>query len=118
MANAIMVIYPYKQGGLWMIDDEKTGLYKEPLIEGTDRMIDRVLAIKALKSPEAGFKLIFSSEEFPRYDIKCDWVREGEGGNWYRSEELQMEGWLCPALLRYFDKAPNHIYARFEEMTT
>ena len=118
MANAIMAIYPYKQGGLWMIDDEKAGLYKEPLIEGTDNIIDRVIAIKGLKSPETGFRLMFSSAEFPRYDFKFDWVREGEGGNWYRSEELQMDGWLCPALFRYFEKAPKHIFARFEDTTT
>jgi len=117
MANAILVIYPYKEAGLWVFDDEKAGLYKEPFIEGADRIIDRVLAMKGLKSPEAGFRLIFSSGEFPRYDIKFDWIREGEGGNWYRSEKLQMEGWLCPALFEYFGKAPDHIYARFEEMT-
>ena len=56
--------------------------------------------------------------EFPRYDVKLDWVREGEGGNWYRSEEHQMEGWLCPALFKYFAEAPENIYARFEDKST
>jgi len=26
-----------------------------------------------------------------------------------------MEGWLCPALFKYFEKAPQEIYAKFEE---
>ena len=118
MANAINVIYPYKYEGMWVFDDEKVGLDKEPFVEGADTMIDQMLAVKGLQNPEAGFRLIFSTGEFPRYDVRFDWIRAGEGGNWYRSEEFQQEGWLCPALLRYFDEAPEQIYARFEEKTT
>ena len=36
------------------------------------------------------------------------------GGNWYYSPDLEKEGWLCPALFKYFDEAPEKIYARFE----
>jgi hypothetical protein len=32
--------------------------------------------------------------------------------NWYRSEDLDMEFRLCPALFRYFDEAPKHLYAQ------
>jgi hypothetical protein len=117
MANAIMVIYPYKEYGMWVFDDAEVGLVKEPFIEGADTIIDRAVVMKGLKNPEGGFRLVFSAGEFPRYDIKFDWVREGEGGNWYKATELEMEGWLCPALLKYFDQAPKHIYARFEEKT-
>ena len=81
-------------------------------------MIDHVLDKKCLQNPEEGFRLIFSAGEFPRYDVRFDWLREGEGGNWYTSEEFQMEGWLCPAPLKYFDESPKHIYARFEEKST
>jgi len=118
MANAINVIYPYKYEDMWVFDDEKVGLDKEPFVEGADTMIDHALAMKGLQNPEAGFRLIFSAGEFPRSDVRFDWIREGEGGNWYRSEEFHLEGWLCPALLRYFDEAPEQIYARFEEKTT
>jgi len=114
MANALNVIYPYKYEGMWVFDDEKVGLDKEPFVEGADTMIDHVLAMKGLQNPEPGFRLVFSAGEFPRYDVKFDWVREGEGGNWYKSKEFQMEGWLCPALFKYFDEAPKQIYARFE----
>ncbi len=114
MANALNVIYPYRYEGMWVFDDEKAGLDKEPLVEGTDTLIDRALAIKGLENPEDGFRLIFSAGQFPNYDVKVRWVREGDGGNWYKSEQFEMEGWLCPALLKYFDEAPKEIYARFE----
>jgi hypothetical protein len=39
-----------------------------------------------------------------------EWRREADGGNWYFSSVLKMEGWLCPALFRYFAEAPKEIY--------
>jgi hypothetical protein len=36
--------------------------------------------------------------------------REQDGGNWYRSLESDLEGWLCPALLMYFYEAPEKLY--------
>ena len=115
MTNAIQVIHPYKWEGLWVFDDPQTELSREPFIEGADAIIDQVVAGKGINNPEDGFCLIFSSGEFPRYDLKLEWVREGEGGNWYQAKEFNMEGWLCPALLKYFDQAPKTIYARFEK---
>ena len=114
MPNALNIIHPYKHEGLWVFDDARTGLVKEPFIEGADVIIDRAVAMKGIEEPEKGFRLIFSAYEFPRYDLKFDWRRTGEGGNWYWSEKFQMEGWLCPALQKYFDEAPKTIYARFE----
>ena len=29
--------------------------------------------------------------------------------------DLDMEGWLCPALFKYFDAAPAHIYPQFKQ---
>ena len=48
-----------------------------------------------------GFLAVFSAGYFPDAQIVLEWVRE-EGGNVYRWPEKGMEGWLCPALLRYF----------------
>ena len=36
-------------------------------------------------------------------------------GNWYYSADLDAEGWLCPALFKYFDEAPEKIYAQFKQ---
>jgi hypothetical protein len=33
-------------------------------------------------------------------------------GNVYYSRELDAEGWLCPALLRYFEARPPEIYVQ------
>ena len=115
MTNAINVIFPYKYEDMWVFDDEKVGLIQEPFVEGADTMIDHMLELKGISNPEAGFKLVFSEGAFPRYDAKFEWLRAGEGGNWYRSEDHGMEGWLCPALFKYFDEAPELIFARFEE---
>ncbi len=114
MANVLNVIHPYKWEGLWVFDDARVGLDKEPFVEGADKIIDTALARKGIQAPEQGFRLLFSAGPFPHYDLKFEWLREGEGGNWYWAEEFGMEGWLCPALLKYFDAPPKEIYARFE----
>jgi len=116
--NAIRVIYPYRHEGLWVFDDEHVGLHREPFVAGADTAIDLALAAKGIEDAASGFRLMFSDGEFPGYDFRFDWVRAGEGGNWYRSgsfEELE-EGWLCPALLRYFERAPERIYVKFDAM--
>jgi hypothetical protein len=114
MSNAIMAIYPYKHQGLWVFDDEATGLVREPFIAGADVLIDKALEAKGISNGEKGFRIMFSAGQFPGYDFKLKWIREGEGGNWYYSEDFSIEGWLCPALLEYFDTAPEEIYAKFE----
>jgi NAD(P)-dependent dehydrogenase (short-subunit alcohol dehydrogenase family) len=42
------------------------------------------------------------------------WIKEEYGGNWYCWEQKNMEGWLCPALFKYFQKSPNKIYCKAE----
>lgn len=114
MANAIMAIHPYRHEGLWVFDDADAGLHREPFIAGADAIIDLALQKKGIAEAENGFRLLFSSGPFPGYDFRFEWVREGDGGNWYYARDFDMEGWLCPALLKYFDEAPGEIYARFE----
>jgi hypothetical protein len=108
--NSIMVIHPYKYSEMWVFDDERAGLVQEPFVQGANTMIDRMTA--NIPSAEAGFSLIFSAQPFPGYQIKLDWRREEFGGNWYYNAELDMEGWLCPALLKYFDEPPKTFYAQ------
>ena len=87
---------------------------QEPFISGVDVLIDRALEAKGIKNGENGFRLIFSAGQFPGLDFMLKWVREGDGGNWYYSEDFQIEGWFCPALLKYFEEAPEEIYVKFE----
>ncbi len=46
------------------------------------------------------------------YQKKLTWVRGDAGGNWYRLEKPPMEGWLCPALFKYYREAPKELYVR------
>ena len=68
----------------------------------------------SLPKAESGFRLLFSARPFPGFQEEITWLRGEYEGNWYRWEKRRAEGWLCPALLKYFDKAPEKIYVRFE----
>lgn len=113
MANAMMVIFPYRHNGLWVFDDDAAGLVKEPFVFGVPEMIDRI--VEKIPSAEQGFQLLFSASPFPGYQEELTWVREEYEGNWYRWEKGGMEGWLCPALFKYFDAAPPKIYCAVDE---
>jgi hypothetical protein len=108
--NAINVIAPYKHHGLWVFDDARVGLDKEPFVAGADTMIDR--AVARIADADRGFLLLFSRTPFPGHHITLEWRRNDGAGDWYFARELQQEGWLCPALLRYFEKAPERIYVQ------
>jgi hypothetical protein len=108
--NSIMVIHPYRYEQMWVFDDEKTSLVREPFVAGADKIIDRMVA--TIPNAATGFSLLFSANPFPGYQIEFEWRREEYGGNWYYNAELDMEGWLCPALFKYFDTAPKEFYAQ------
>jgi hypothetical protein len=112
MTNAMMVIYPYQNDGLWVFDDDRVGLVREPFVVGISEMIDAMVG--DIPNAEDGFRLLFSAKPFPGYQEELVWVRGEYDGNWYRWAKLGAEGWLCPALMKYFDKAPEAIYVRFE----
>ena len=114
-ANSLSVLHPYKSGPTWVFDDESVGLKMEPFVFGIDDMIERLTA----DVPDAakGFRLIFSPQAFPGYAAKLEWRREEAGGNWYFSPTFGFEGWLCPALFKYFDVAPKEFYVKAESLT-
>jgi hypothetical protein len=109
-----MAIKPYKWEGLWVFDDERAGLVKEPFVGGADDIIDIVVASKGIRNAERGFLLLFSKHRFPGAELKLKWLREDFGGNVYEWEGH--EGWLCPALLKFFPTAPMEIYVQAKEI--
>jgi hypothetical protein len=113
--NSLMVIAPYKWNGMWVFDDPAVGLNKEPFVAGIDTIIDKITA--DIPHAERGFRAVFSAQPFPGYAEKLEWRREESGGNWYYSPRFKMEGWLCPALFKYFPKAPQAIYVKPEPLT-
>jgi hypothetical protein len=108
--NSILAIHPYKHEGLWVFDDPSVGLVKEPFVSGADLMIDQM--VTDIPDAEAGVTILFSAEPFPGYRHEFVWKREEYGGNWYSDVATGMEGWLCPALFKYFDRAPERIFAQ------
>lgn len=129
--NSILVIKPYVWNGAWVFDDESVGLVHEALISGVPEVIERLTRTNDIENPEKGFKLYFSANAFPQYQIKADWVKEEYGGNWYEVSTDQwkdksfyhktdktMMGWLCPALFKYFEKAPKNLYIKASQLPT
>jgi hypothetical protein len=95
---------------MWVFDDAAVGLGREPFVGGADTMID--LATAHLPNAAQGFLAVFSASYFPDAQIVLEWVRQEGGGNVCRWAEKVMEGWLCPALLRYFEQAPPKLYVQ------
>lgn len=110
--NTILIIRPYWHNGTWVFDDKRVNLYQEPFVAGIPEMISHIT--KDIPNAKNGFRLLFSANPFPGYQMKLIWLREEDGGNWYYSEDLKIEGWLCPALFKYYRKAPKEIYAKAE----
>ena len=117
MANQIMAIAPYWVDALaaWVFDDPKVGLEQEPFVEGTPAIIN--FLVRDIPNARNGFRMLFSAAPFPGYQQKVIWQREEMGGNWYSLEDPPLQGWLCPALLAYFDKAPLELYVKAEAKT-
>ncbi len=115
-ANSLQVLRPYKSQGTWVFDDDRVGLEREPFVLGIDIMLDRLTA--HLPNAERGFRLIFSPYPFPGYAAKLELRREDSGGHWYFAPTYNLEGWLCPALFKYFDAAPAELYAKAEPLSS
>jgi len=112
MANVLMVVEPYWYGDTWVFDDASRGLDKEPFVQGIPEMID--VLVTDIPNPRAGFVLLFSSQPFVGYQVEINLVREEYGGHWYKVKDLEAQGWLCPALLKYFDAPPESLYIKAE----
>ena len=108
--NSLFAIHPYKHEGLWVFDDPAVGLVQEPFVAGADVIIDRM--VEGIPNAGAGVTIIFSAGSFPGCQHELEWRREEMGGNWYNSAKLDLEGWLCPALFKYFESAPGKIFAQ------
>lgn len=114
MSNQIQVITPYLHSGTWVFDDPAAGLVQEPFVSGIPEMIDDL--VRDIPNAQRGFRLLFSAGPFPGFQRKLAWVREEMGGNWYRADQPRSEGWLCPALFRYFESAPEELFVKAEAL--
>ncbi len=112
MSNQIFIIKPYLWEGIWVFDDPNVGLLKEALVAGVPEIIKKVTEEQGISNPENGFLCLFSEDPFPDHHVCLEWIREdkteGQSGNVYRYGN--QEGWLCPALFKYFDHTPKKLY--------
>ncbi len=112
MANTLFVIAPYWYEGTWVFDDPNVGLEREPFICGVPEMIDDL--VTDIPDARQGFRLTFSAGSFPGHQRELTWLRRESEGNWYRTDDPPRDGWLCPALLEYFEEAPERLYVKAE----
>tara|TARA_A100001391_G_scaffold82721_2_gene54068 strand:+ start:246 stop:728 length:483 start_codon:yes stop_codon:yes gene_type:complete len=112
--NQIFVIQPYFYNGSWVFDDSEVGLRREPFVSGIPEMIEGLVG--HLPNAQNGFRLLFSTEPFPNYHTKIIRLEEEIGGYWYQADGTDQKGWLCPAMFKYFDDPPMHIYARADNL--
>jgi hypothetical protein len=111
-SNSILVIAPYEHAGTWVFDDPTVGLVKEPFVAGVPEMIDDL--VKDIPDAPSGFRLLFSAQPFPGYQRKLTWSRSDGTGNYYKLDDPPMEGWICPALFKYYETPPQNIYVKAE----
>jgi hypothetical protein len=81
--NAINVIIPYRWEGMWVFDDERVGLDREPFVAGADDIID--LLVAEIPDAKEGFRLIFAASPFPGYTHTFERRRKEHAGHWYYS---------------------------------
>ncbi|MDA0832100.1 MAG: hypothetical protein O2955_08365 [Planctomycetota bacterium] len=107
-----MVIKPYRYEGTWVFDDESTGLVREPFVAGVPEMIDAL--VSDIPHADEGFRLLFSARAFPGHQKKLSWLRGDAGGNYYELDDPKMEGWICPAMFKYYETAPQELFVKAE----
>jgi len=122
-----MKLFPYKEHNskCWVFDDPTNELKAEAFVCGMSEMIQKIIDTKALPDADRGFTMTFGIEPFEGSDVILYWIKEenltfkakdgqehGLIGNWYGGKVAGkiMVGWLCPALLKYFEKPPEMLY--------
>ena len=100
--NSIFAINIYKYGLVWAFTDDSRGLKHEPFVGPANAAIDSIVGDTDHAT------LLFSSSQFPNATHVAEHVREESCGNVYalNGEEF----WLCPALLKFVNEPPKHIF--------
>ena len=105
--NSLYIIQPYRDLGTWLFDDESRNIIREPFVLGVPQMIDMYLEQKGIQANK--FTLIFSNKDIPNADAKLIKERDLNEGAWYSLVGTDKEGWICPAILKYYETAPDKL---------
>jgi hypothetical protein len=76
--NSITVIKPYQWEGLWVFDDDRVDLHKEPFVGGADTLIDLAIERQGITDAKGGFLMLFSATPFPSADY-CRTLKSPRG---------------------------------------
>jgi hypothetical protein len=95
----------YKRNNQWMFDDSTKGLEREAFVAGADAILEKQA------NGSDTIIILFSDGAFPGAHKFTRGKHDGTG-DWYSSRSLG-NGWLCPALLKYFITAPKELYVQF-----
>lgn len=106
--NTINRVLVQNVEGLWVYDDSKYGVEKQPLVFGADLIIEKMVSL--VRGGDCQINLVFSSIPFPGSEFCLDFVREETEGFVYRWEEKKLQGWLSPSLRNYFPEPPPKIF--------
>jgi hypothetical protein len=107
--NQINVINPYRTQYGWAFDDENVGLIGEPFVAGIPEIIDSIVG------SANNFTAYFSHEFFPDSTFILNKIEDNvEAGSYYRLNNTEMVGWLCPATLKYFEDYPTQIFVQIK----
>ncbi len=120
--NSILVINPYYWNGMWVFDDSRTGLIREPFVAGADLLIEHQFnKMRVLEQGKNGFVAIFSKIPFPDYQIELSFKEFDHMGTVYTTSETNFKNssgenqiWLCPALNLYFSDSPEKLFVQLK----
>lgn len=115
--NTLMTIQPYRHLGGWAFDDASVGLKAEPFIAGMPAILNAILRVNGLRGVTK-FRAVFAGQNFPGAQAVLYRHRPEAGGWWYHYQLPTgdtWEGWLCPALFKYFKTAPRQIHIKVEK---
>lgn len=109
--NAMFFITLRRENGMWCFTDRERGLVKEPLVAGIPEILEELILDNDIPMKKAvkGLRVVFAGKEFPGAQIKLTRGKKESGGAWYSTDD-ELEGWLCPALLKFFKTAPTKLY--------
>lgn len=122
-ANSILLINPFNKHGMWVFNDNRTGLIEEPFIAGAELFIEFLLQkLGFLESAKTGFNALFATLPFPEHDARIDFIEFKDMGSVYttnlqgfKNRAGENKLWLCPALNLYFKNSPQNLFVKFKE---
>jgi hypothetical protein len=109
--NSLYVLNIYNHEGTYVFDDPKVDLVREPFVMGMPEIIEHQMG----GGPIDTFTAIFSATAFPGYNTVLKRLHPEYGGTWYELDGTDLQGWLCPALFKYFLVAPERLYVQFTD---